>query len=372
MDTAILFNIINLIEANIPNLPIRNDLKNIESFVSYFASRCSEKIITMCILLVKHMVLESKVSISEFKNRENKTQLFQSCEKEASITSAALLQRNMMEMYADLLLLEAQTNKEEACKQLIWHDFIEERKKILDNIKVFYETESPGYKKFSEDSRLYYNNSSLSPFNQNFKKKLKAAFEIAQPLDILILGGDYFNLYSFLSKKKHFGSRNSIHDQADPLLYAIWTSLFIVKNTVKIFELMGISPGIYDDIKQTLSIQYERFGGLSDLAIKVGSYVRTEFGLGIVIAISVSPKRRPLISIEYFESDYLGTGFQDVIPAPLVTMYTDEQVAEFFDKYNLSSVASTLAEAIPKTEIETRKAIVAELWGAQTFNAYGK
>ncbi|TGM01035.1 hypothetical protein EHQ86_18590 [Leptospira yasudae] len=369
-----IINTLLLLEDTIEYLPIRNDLANIRCFKDYFLSRCFEKVATVSISFVKHFTFEKKVKLTEIKEAIARSEILSNCADESSIVTLSFLLRNLIEIYVDLRLIEIEPDIELACKELIWHTYIEERRRILDNSKTFYKKEPPSFSKYKDETKEYYKKSTKSNYNQNFKIKLSKVFELADHLEVRTLGTDYFNLYSFLSKKSHFSYTNILTKSTNQDVYSVWIVLLFGKICIKMFELLK-SPNLAISSLPEIITKLEReFVGEGDLAIKIGSYVRTEFGFGVTSNIQNLGSEQKLIEFRYLHSIFLGEGFQDVVPAPLVNIITEEMIDDLFVKHKAptSVPMRNLELLLSNLDDVSKENLINDIYWLPIVNCYGK
>ncbi|TGN13108.1 hypothetical protein [Leptospira ilyithenensis] len=370
MNLDLILKTIDLIESEIQYIPLTNGIDLLSSHKKYYLSRVSSSLIPSAFSYLK-LAFSRNISFKQIKERQEKSHFFSSTVKESEYIQILVLLRISMELYSELALIENSSDFETACKNKIWFEFIKERNNIRKNIHSYYEFQSPSFEKYYNDGKTKYDKLAQYSYNKSTAGRFKDLFNDSNLITRRLLGLDYYNLYSFLSKKIHFDQRNSLEVSAPPELYFSWYYNFFVRSSKIILSINSTETEKFDFLEQEINkLNLDLIDG--NIAIIIGSAVKTEFGLGHVTEIEESKPGLYRIKLAYDYSRFVDPGYIDIIPAPIVSLFTQESLDSIQSKYTESRQFlnfNKLFLAVPKSSFES---LIEELLYLPTKNCFGK
>ncbi|MDF3822606.1 hypothetical protein P3G55_22080 [Leptospira sp. 96542] len=370
MNLELVIKTIDLIDKEIEFVPLTNGIDLLPSYRKYYLSRVASSLIPSAISFLK-LAYSRKITFKQIKELQNKSNFLSLSEKESEYIQILVLLRISMEYYSELALIENTDDIETACKNKTWHEFMKERENIRKNIRSFYDIESPSFEKYSNDGKLKFTNLSSFAYNKSIAVRFKNLFNDSNLITRRLLGIDYYNLYSFLSKKVHYDQRNNLGAGAPPELYYFWFYNFFVRAS-------NILLTLNDSQGEKISFLENEITNLNvdliegTIALKIGSAVKTEFGLGHVLEIFENKPGLFHIKISYDYSRFVNPGFIDIIPAPLVSLFTEESLDKIQAEFTNTKKFKTFNTLFADLQKSTFDDLIRRLFYIPTQNCYGK
>jgi len=304
-----------------------NDLDSIKSKTNYLLSRYYDKLFSLSCSYIKIYNLFNTIKMGYIDKFDfnNKTIDYTSLKRESDIELVSILMRPSIEMYLELRSVEIAQNKgidvEAIILLILQYSFFENYCNILENCKDFYKCQPLFYKRYKDETKTHYEQlkRTLSendiPILKKINKKYLAIVNDDVVFEKKILGKDFYNLYSFISRKVHFSKFSyPISDQIDENLYLSWAVFFILYVYNSIFKIMQIDSEIIENLRQILDgIRSKGIQANSQMIFNVDDILILDFGIAKVLKDEID-----VVHIQYIYANYLKPGDNDIVPKDFV------------------------------------------------------
>ncbi|MGV7927501.1 MAG: hypothetical protein AB2L13_01130 [Spirochaetota bacterium] len=326
-----------------------NDINLLDSKTNYLMSRYYDKLLTMSCNYIKIYSLLNHINLTYIDNFnfENTIIDFNSLKRESDIELISILLRPSIEMYLEIRSLEIALTKgvdtEVVSTLIMEYSFFENYCNILENCNDFYNCKPLFYKRYRDEVKTHYEqlkktlNEKGIPILKKINKKYLAILTDDEMYEKLILGKDFYNLYSYMSRKIHFSKFSyPASDNIDSNIYLTWAVFLMLNVYNSIFKIYNVKSEIIEILK-----------GIIDGFRQTGIYKNPHpvfnlheillFDFGVAKVTKNDPE---VIHVQYLYANYLKPGDIDIIPKDFIRKIIENgKLHEMESKYKKGNLS---------------------------------
>lgn len=322
-----------------------SDLNSITSKRDYLISRYYDKLITVSFNLIKITNIHRLIKFSSIENCNLHN--FEVAKKESDIELISIMLRSLVELYLELRSIEIGMREglgiEELSHTIISYSEFENNCAILETSKKFYNCEPLYYKRYVDLTKTEFENyrRELSqkkiPILFKINEKYRFIIDDNKHYERIVLGKDFYNLYSFLSKRVHFSKTSyPTPDSVEPMLYLNWCIFIILEIYRIIFSIIGNESDLANRIIEIVADFRKQNPVANQSIFKTGNIVLLHFGVAEVISSDSY-----CVKLKYIYANFLKPDDIDLIPEHLILKIISDE--------KLNSVINELYKDCPST-----------------------